>query len=102
MEADLHRSIVVMEPGSGKRTEGQDAVIEAYRDFVAGGSIREYVESELSIDLWGDTAVATCRFALEWDADGEPHRDTGQDVFVFTHESGAWVAVWRAVIPDAE
>lgn len=54
-----------------------------------------------TIDVCGDTAVATCPWEMEWEAGGEARREAGHDVFVLARRDGRWLAVWRTVVPLA-
>jgi Domain of unknown function (DUF4440) len=77
-------------------------VLQSYADFVARATIKGYSEEEAAIDLWGDTAVASYRFALAWEMDGQPYYQAGRDLFVLHRENDRWQAVWRTIIPATD
>lgn len=97
-------------PGFAGRIEGVNAVVASYREFMDRVTLTAYRESPPTIDVWGDTAVASYRWDMEWLAGGVPNHETGNDVFVFRREvsaagEGSWRAVWRTMTfepPPAE
>jgi ketosteroid isomerase-like protein len=98
----FHEDMVIAQPGFGIRGEGKSACVNSYREFSGTASIRSFEESQHVVLVWGDTAVASYKFEIEYDLDGLPHRDTGYDLFVFTRQGGDWLAVWRAILPAPE
>lgn len=97
--------IVMAFPGFAGRSEGRERFVEGYSEFTTQASIRAFRESNVNVDVWRETAVASYRFEIEYEMGGEPHQDVGHDVFVFTREPEGWRAVWRTMIsepPQAE
>ena len=92
---DLDEDVVFVAPGFARRAEGRDAAVQSYRDFLASATIGQFTESDLSVDVWGDTAVASHRYEIEWTAKGKQHRDRGHDLFVFRRAAGTWRAAFR-------
>jgi hypothetical protein len=95
MASALDDRVVFVQPEFGGRVEGRERAIQSYREFLASATILEFSESELSADVWGDSAVATYRYALDWEADGDRHHDEGHDLFVFRRSRDMWLAVFR-------
>ena len=97
MADDLDERVVVVQPGFRDRVEGREAAIDSYREFVESAVIHWYAESDLVIDTFGETAVATYGWEMDWEMDGERHVEAGHDVFVFRKLGARWVAVWRTL-----
>src|SRR6267378_375272 len=79
---------VVIAPGLQGRVEGRDAIVRSYED------------EEHSIDVFGDLAVVTYRFAIRYtlnNEDGE-HEETGQEVLVLRRGPSGWKAIWRTQV----
>ena len=95
----FHDRMVIVAPGFRQRVDGRDACVQSYADFVARATIKGYSEEEATVDLWGDTALATYRFALAWEMDDQPYYEAGRDLFVLQREHGRWQAVWRTILP---
>lgn len=97
----LDPDVVFVQPGFSGRSEGRDAAIRSYDEFVASAVIHAYAESDLAIDLTGHTAVATYRFEIDYEMEGKRLLETGRDLFVFGRTGTRWRAVWRLLMPDA-
>jgi ketosteroid isomerase-like protein len=95
----FHEDMIIAQPGFGVRGEGRSACVESYKEFTAMAEIKDLRESEHVVLVWGDTAVASYKFEVEYEMEGRVHHDTGYDLFVFTRESGTWLAVWRTILP---
>jgi uncharacterized protein (TIGR02246 family) len=85
---------VIVPPGFQRRVEGRQACVSSYSDFLAA-TVAAYREGEPSIDVWGDTAVATFRWDMAWAMKGQDYRDSGHDVIVCTRQADRWLEVWR-------
>jgi len=83
--------------GSG----GKDGCVQSYVDFVRQAAIKECTLSKPDIDVAGDTAVATYSWQMTYALNGEEYRESGVDLFVFAKSAGRWLAVWRAMLPNA-
>ena len=87
-------------PGVAGCLEGRDAIVASYREFMDRITMTSYVEDQLVVEVWGDTAVAGCRWQMAWMAGGVPNYATGHDIFAFRFTDGTWRAIWRAMSLD--
>jgi uncharacterized protein (TIGR02246 family) len=99
LESYFHQDMVIAQPGSGARGTGRQACVDSYREFTSHAIVGELKESNHHIDIWGDTAVVSYRFELDYQMSGQEHHDSGVDLFVFARKNGRWLAVWRAILP---
>lgn len=99
LEKYFHKDMVIAAPGFRGGGRGKAACVAGYANFVERATITNFEESEHAIDVWGETAVAVYRFELKYEMDGKEHDENGYDVYVFTCQSGKWLAVWRTIIP---
>jgi ketosteroid isomerase-like protein len=99
MSSDLHESVVFAPPEPGARLEGREDAVGSYRDFTSSALIEAFTERDLTVDVVGGTAVATYRYELDWEADGEGHHDIGRDLLVLTRDGDRWLIAWRTTIP---
>jgi len=97
----FHPEAVIVAPGFRKRAQGRDECMQSYKDFVAATKVTDYQESDMTVDIWGDTAVASYHYEIAWEVKGQPYRDSGRDVFVLRREGGKWLVVWRTLVPPA-
>jgi uncharacterized protein (TIGR02246 family) len=90
-------SAVVVAPGLQGRSEGRDAIVRSYEDYVHHARTHAFEEEEHSIDVFGDVAVVSYRFAIRYTLNGEAgERDeTGQEVLVLRRGPSGWKAIWR-------
>jgi uncharacterized protein (TIGR02246 family) len=95
-------NIVMVLPGLSARIEGRAAVVESYMEFMEHAAVAEYFEDEPTIDVWGDTAIASYRWEMTWVSGGTAASAAGYDVFTFARraEDQAWRAVWRTMALD--
>jgi Domain of unknown function (DUF4440) len=95
----LHARMVIVPPGFQQRIEGAQACAQGYEQFARQATVESYSESDASVDVNGSTAVVSYRYELTYTMEGTHYRDTGLDLYVFTHEDGRWQAVWRTLVP---
>jgi hypothetical protein len=96
-------NIIMVLPGLSARIEGRAAVVESYMEFMEHSAVGEYWEDEPTIDVWGDTAIASYRWEMVWVSRGISESAAGYDVFTFSRRTDAdhaWRAVWRTMALD--
>jgi ketosteroid isomerase-like protein len=98
----FHDDMIIAQPGFGIRGEGRNACVESYKQFAGMANVQNLKESEMVILVWGDTAVASYRFDIEYELEGQSHQDAGYDLFVLARQGGKWLAVWRTILPVPE
>jgi hypothetical protein len=99
LEGYFHDDMVIAQPGQGRQGTGKQACVDSYKSFADRAVVREFEESEHQIDIWGETAVASYRVDIIYEMNGQEHRDSGIDLYVFIQQYGRWLAVWRTIIP---
>jgi uncharacterized protein (TIGR02246 family) len=88
---------VVVAPGLQGRVEGREAVVRSYEEYIHHARTHSFEEQEHAIDVFGDTAVVTYRFAIRYtrnDEDAE-REESGQEIIVLRRGAGGWKAIWR-------
>lgn len=93
----FHPGMVIVAPGFTQRLDGATACAESYREFMAAAVVRAFEASPADVDVWGDTAVASYAYDIDYEMNGGRLREQGRDLFVFTRVGGEWRAVWRGV-----
>jgi hypothetical protein len=99
----LAEDMVFTLPGFGGRLEGATAVVASYREFMERVTLTAYEEQAPTVDVWGETAVASFRWEMTWLAGGVPNQGAGHDLFVFRRAAAgeSWRAVWRTMAFEA-
>lgn len=102
--AELFDDNIVMElPGFSGRIEGREAVVNGYRDFMETAAISNYQEDLPTIDVWGNTAMASYHWDMTGVRGGIAESAAGYDAFVCARNAdgdGTWRAVWRTMSLD--
>jgi uncharacterized protein (TIGR02246 family) len=102
--ADLFDDKIVMVlPAFSGRIEGREAVVDGYREFMETAAVSDYQEDLPTIDVWGDTAIASYHWEMTWISGAKVESAAGYDAFVFARSSdgdGSWRAVWRTMSLD--
>lgn len=99
MEDCFDERMVIKGPNFQTVGAGKAACIQSYVDFVKSASVKGCTLSTPHVEVTGDTAVATYSWQLTYDQNGKEHKDSGNDLFVFTRSDGRWRAVCRVMIP---
>lgn len=95
----FHPDMVVQPPGSSPRVHGRDACIASYRAFTEQAHIKSFEPHDAEIDVFGETIIASYRYKIVYEMDGETFDEDAGDLLVFIKEQDGWVVVWRTMIP---
>jgi uncharacterized protein (TIGR02246 family) len=100
MDGLWHPDAVIL-AGAQEMARGREACIGSYQDFVRQATLEDITLGEPSIDVWGDTAVATSSWHMIYDLDGQRHTESGHESFVLVRTDRGWEIVWRSIVPTA-
>jgi len=106
LAALFDENIVMVLPAFSGRIEGREAVVDSYREFMESAAVSDYEEDLPTIDVWGDTAIASYHWEMTWIGRGKAETAAGYDAFAFLRnddDGGSWRAVWRTMsldVPD--
>jgi len=98
ISALLHPSVVFVRPGFAGRAEGPAACVATYDEFLTAALVLRYEESEPSVDVFGDTAVASFRWEMAWEIGGQRSEESGHDLYVLVRTEGRWLIAWRTLL----
>lgn len=93
----FHPDMVIVGPAYQPLASGITASIASYQDFLRVSVIHEYHQTELTIHVYGDVAIVTFGWEMDYEQGGKRSRENGTDLFVLRRSSERWQAVWRAV-----
>ena len=84
--------------------QGREDFLNGFRDFRQNATIQEFREHDWQVDVVGDTAVITFLYDMVYERDWlSIPRNRSRDLWVFEkRDSGAWIAVWRAMLDMEE
>ena len=81
--------------------KGRDFMVQSYHDFVSQSEVKSLSLDEPEIDLTGETAIAQYKWTMTYALGGQEYTEHGRDVFVLARRDKKWIAVWRAMLPEA-
>jgi ketosteroid isomerase-like protein len=99
LKAFFHPDIVVQPPGASPRVHGRDACIASYKAFTDQAHVRSFEPRDAEIDVFGETIIASYRYKILYEMDGETFNEDAGDLLVFIKENDSWLVVWRTMIP---
>ncbi|HLA40289.1 MAG TPA: nuclear transport factor 2 family protein [Candidatus Glassbacteria bacterium] len=102
IEGYFHPQAVLVVPGFTMMVEGAGACAKSYEDFAGQANISNYEESDVVVEVWGDTAVADYRFEIGYEINDRKYDVSGRDLFALIRRKGRWLAAWRTLMPIAE
>ena len=94
-----HKHVVIVPPGFVQRAEGRDTYLKSVEGFCSTGTVLEYKELSMKIDIFGDAAIVYYRYETKWEMDGKTFSEKGNDVMVLSRNDGKWLLAWRTLIP---
>ena len=94
-----HKDVVIVPPGFVQRAEGRDTYLKSVEDFCAKGTVLEYKELSMKIDVFGDVAIVYYSYETKWQMEDKTFNETGNDVMVLSRTGGKWLMIWRTLVP---
>ncbi len=95
----FHENMVIVHPDFTTRGEGREVCVQSYLEFCNNAKVLDFKEMNHAVDRYGDTVVATYRFEITYEMNGETYDETGWDLFVLVRREGRWLVAWRTLIP---
>ena len=95
----FHTDVVMASPKGEILVEGRDAMVQSFVDYCEQVTTHSFEELEHEVRVFGDTAVVSFAFAVDYEFEGKRHSERGRELLVFTREGARWAAVWRTQLP---
>ena len=94
----LHENIVIVTPDMKRVGIGIEPCIESYEDFVSKSHIFSFEEKSIDVDAFGNAAVATFEYTIDYERDNKRNREDGKEILVFSNDPGTWQLIWRMIV----
>jgi len=94
----IRSEITMVFPGFAGRIQGAASFLAGFEEFCRTAQVHSYQEHDGQIDVIADTAVASYRFEMVYEREGARYQATGRDLWIFTRQADAWLAVWRTML----
>ena len=102
MHSFLDPGVTMVLPGFGQSVVGREALLASFSDFCRNARVLEYRESEESIQIVSNCAVASFRFEMVYERSAYRATSSGRDLWVFERSGGTWLAIWRTMLELSE
>ena len=99
LAAYLCADVVMVAPGGRQRSDGRDAAIAGYREFMSRCELRRFDSHGHVVTRNGDTAIVEYGWDMAWADEGMRHEAKGREILVLAHQDRGWRIVWRTQIP---
>lgn len=95
----FHRQVVLVQPGSSKKITGREQVVESYLEFIEEADVSDFKITNMSIDVFGTTAVAYYTFRIHYRVDTTNFDESGTEILVLHRHNEHWEIIWRTQLP---
>ena len=95
----FHDDMIIQGPGLQDTIKGQHNCIKHYEGFASHSNFKDFKSSDYTVNVWDNTAIASYRFDIEFEADGEIRKESGHELYSFLREDDEWKAVWNTIMP---
>ncbi len=93
----LHPDITMALPGFQGSVKGREALVDSFKEFCDHARVIEYDETDETIHIVGDVAIASFHFAMIYERSACREHSTGRDIWAFERRDERWLAVWRTM-----
>lgn len=91
----FHPSVVMLSTSGEVLVEGREAMVGSFVQYCERARTHSFEELEPDVRVFGDTAIVTYVFDVEYEIDGQRHRERGRELLVFGRDEDTWRAVSR-------
>jgi hypothetical protein len=92
-------NVVMITPLFAERYNGAQALVDSLQAFVRNAQVQHFADTSHTVDVWGDSAMATFRFDMQYVFDGVAYEDSGHEAWMFARRDGRWRLTWRHQVP---
>lgn len=98
LEKHFHSDMIIQGPGLQVSIKGNRNCIKHHEDFLTHTKVKSFKDSEYVVNVWGNTAVASYKFDIEFESDEETRKESGNELYAFLQEDSIWKVVWNTII----
>lgn len=89
----FHPQMISIQPEIAERLVGGESCIESWTDFSMKTEVISFEEKDPLIQIYGDTAVVTYYYNLQFEFQGKIKTVLGRDMTTLVKENGKWLIV---------
>jgi len=92
--------MVIEGPELRDRKVGINQCAQHHEEVLRHIKLLSFKESFHQINVWGDTAVASFQFEVQFETEGKIRSESGHEIYTFSRDAEAWKAVWNFIVPS--
>ena len=89
----FHPHMIAVTPVDRLRREGAAACIAGWKGFAEAARIHCWREIDPLIRVYGDAAIVSYYYEIDFEMDGRRQTHGGRDLFFLVRENGRWLSV---------
>lgn len=89
----FHPQMISIQPEIAERLAGGETCIESWTDFSRKTEVISFEEKDPLIQIYGDTAIVTYYYNLQFESQGKKKTVSGRDMTTLVKENGKWLIV---------
>jgi ketosteroid isomerase-like protein len=89
----FHPKMVAITPVDRLRRLGQSECMAGWKEFTKACRVLWWKEAEPAVEVFGDCAVVTYYFEMEYELEGRAIRSAGRDMMTLVREDDRWWVV---------
>ena len=89
----FHPQMLAITPVDRLRRDGAPACLAGWKSFADAARIHRWQEFDPLIRVYGDAAVASYYYAIDFEMGGKRIGQSGRDLFFLVREDGRWQVV---------
>ena len=86
----FHPQMVAITPYDRLRREGAESCIAGWKGFADAALIHRWQEIDPLIRIYGDAAVVTYYYEIDFDMGGQHMKESGRTLLYLVHENSRW------------
>lgn len=102
IETLLHEEVVFSSPDFGSEVKGKAACLQTFSTYFERAITRRFEAGEVSLHIWGNTAVAYAPFEVEYEVSGNNLEEEAVDLMVFQLDGEDWKLIYRGMANSEE
>lgn len=90
----FHEDVVMASPDGKVMVRGREAMVDSFVQYCAIAKTHAFQERSHEIAFFGDTAIVSYIFDVEYEINGKRFDEVGHEMLVLRDDDG-WQVVWR-------
>ena len=93
----LHPKCVMTSPDFNQYLRGKEAVVNSYVEYTKMAKTKAFGFGNVSVDVFGDTAIANATFVVTYELQGKTYEGGGREIWTLMRTNDRWYGIWRSL-----